>query len=125
MVSSGRITFEIPEEEEKEEEFLKKMLEKFKTENVILKQADVAKIMEIKKMKADFDTQVSNLQTELGILVKQNEELTAKLQERETYIDSVAKQIEAQESNLQQIMKREIQKQKQLYAEEIYNSTLN
>jgi hypothetical protein len=54
LVSSGRITFEIPEEEEKEEEFLKKMLEKFKTENVILKQADVAKIMEIKKMKADF-----------------------------------------------------------------------
>jgi hypothetical protein len=40
------------------------------------------------------------------------------LQERETYIDSVAKQIEAQEGNLQQIMKREIQKQKQLYAEE-------
>ena len=63
------------------------MLEKFKTENVILKQADVTKIMEIKKMKTDFDTQVENLQTELGILVKQNEELTTKLQERENYID--------------------------------------
>ena len=56
LVSSGRITFEICEEEG--EEFLKKMLEKFKTENVILKQADVTKIMEIKKMKTDFDTQV-------------------------------------------------------------------
>ena len=96
MVSLGRITFEIREEEG--EEFLKKMLEKFKTENVILKQADVTKIMEIKKMETDFDTQVENLQTELGILVKQNEELTTKLQERENYIDSVAKQIEAQES---------------------------
>ena len=51
------------------------MLKKFKTENVILKQAGVAK-----KMKTDFDTQVENLETELGILVKQNEELTAKLQ---------------------------------------------
>ena len=85
MVSSRRITFEIPEEEEKGEECLKKMLEKFKIENVILEQADVAKIMEIKKMKTDFDTQVENLQTELGIMVKQNEELTTKLQERETY----------------------------------------
>ena len=71
LVSSRRITFEIPEEEEKGEECLKKMLEKFKIENVILEQADVAKIMEIKKMKTDFDTQVENLQTELGILVKQ------------------------------------------------------
>ena len=96
LVSSGRITFEIRAEEG--EEFLKKMFEKFKTENVILKQADVTKIMEIKKMETDFDTQVENLQTELGILVKQNEELTTKLQERENYIDSVAKQIEAQES---------------------------
>jgi DNA uptake protein ComE-like DNA-binding protein len=83
LVSSVRITFEIREEEG--DEFLRKMLEKFKTENVILKQADVTKIMEIKKMKTDFDTQVENLQTELGILVKQNEELTTKLQERETY----------------------------------------
>jgi hypothetical protein len=40
-------------------------------------------------METDFDTQVENLQTELGILVKQNEELTTKLQERENYIDSV------------------------------------
>lgn len=41
------------------------MLEKFKTENVIVKQADVAKTMEIKKTKTDFDTQVENLETEL------------------------------------------------------------
>jgi 2C-methyl-D-erythritol 2,4-cyclodiphosphate synthase len=60
LVSSGRITFEIRAEEG--EEFLKKMLEKFKTENVILKQADVTKIMEIKKMETDFDTQVESIQ---------------------------------------------------------------
>lgn len=57
LVSSGRITFETPKEEEKGEELLIKMLENFKTENVILKQADVAKTMEVKKMKTDFDAQ--------------------------------------------------------------------
>ena len=101
------------------------MLEKFKTENVILKQADVTKIMEIKKMKTDFDTQVENLQTELGILVKQNEELTTKLQERENYIDKCCQTNRSTRRQSTTNNEKGNTKTKTTLCRRKYNSTLN
>ena len=111
LFMSKRITFDITEEEAGEEH-LRKMVEKLKTENVILTQSEITNAMELKKLKIDSGTKVESLETELKKLIKQNELLTAKVHENETVIETVTKKAAQIEINQQQIMKEEIQKQK-------------
>ena len=48
---SGRITFEIDETESMREDNTKHLMEKYKTEVLIIKQADATNAMELRKVK--------------------------------------------------------------------------
>ena len=121
LVAANKILFEEPTEqavEETEIDQLKKVMEQMRTENLILKQAEARNVMELKKVKADSDSQLDQLQMELNTLAKQNNLLAQTLQQREAHIEEITTKAAETENVLQQNMKDEIVKQRMLFEEQ-------
>ena len=61
LVMSGRIQFEIDESEPVREDNRKQLMEKYKTEVLIIKQTEAAKTMELRKIKENLQANIDTL----------------------------------------------------------------
>ena len=126
LVAANKITFELPsgEKEESDLEHLKKLVEKYKTENIILSQAELRQKMELQKLTNDYKNTFDDMTAEINALTKQNElmgiENKRKKQELERYVTMV-KEYEGKEYSIteeQMEIQNKMELQKRIYQEE-------
>jgi chromosome segregation ATPase len=119
LVMIGRITFEIDETEPVREDNRKQLMEKYKTEVPIIKQADVTNTMELRKANENLQANIDTLQSELTAITRQNELLADKLSEGEESMSRLTEALRTQESKYEQEREEELHRQNEHYQGQI------